>query len=82
MENKIKEVYEDSVKNKVKGKDLISMPFNDFVKEHLCLIKILLEGSREDLINESESQKKELCKYLKERGLDFDEAKEEFGESK
>lgn len=56
----LKNIYDDSQKNKIKSKDMTSMPFDDFVEEHFCLIKILREGSREELLAEAKKQLEEL----------------------
>jgi translation initiation factor 2B subunit (eIF-2B alpha/beta/delta family) len=78
MEKKISEVYEDAQKNKVKGSNKVTMDFDEFVEEHLELIKVLTRGSREELIHEAEEQKEELCKYAKEYGYSYEDLEEEF----
>jgi len=79
MEKKINEIYEESQENKVKGGYKVTMSFEEFAKEHIELIKILLSGSREELIHEAKEQKDELCKYAKEYGYSYEDLEEKFG---
>ena len=72
----LKNIYDDSQKNKIKSKDMASMPFDDFVEEHLCLIKILREGSREELLAEAKEQEDELKEKCKEMGVDYNNLEE------
>ena len=57
---KIKEVYKEVEENKVKGPKVVTMKMCDFIEEHESLIKILREGSREELLAEAEKQEEEL----------------------
>ena len=64
---KISEVYNETQQNKVKDSKTYSMPMDEFVNEHTRLIKILREGSREELLAEAESQEEELEKVNGEK---------------
>jgi len=67
----IKEVYkavEDGKANQVDSKTY-SMPLDEFIDEHKDLIKILREGSREELLTEAQEQEDELEECLKEHGI-------------
>ena len=75
----LKEVYKEAEKEKenmVKEDTEYSMPLDEFIEEHKKLIKILREGSREELLAEAESQEEELEECLKEHGM-VDDAEEE-----
>ena len=61
---KIKEVYKEVEKNKVKGPKVVTMKLCDFIEEHEGLIEVLREGSREELLAEAEKQEEELEEYL------------------
>lgn len=61
----LKDTYkkiEDTKANTPKSKD-VTMPIEEFCKEHKNLIKILREGSREELLAEAEKQEEELEEY-------------------
>ena len=64
----IKEVYSAVEKDKENepSSGIYSMPLQDFIDEHTKLIKILREGSRDELLSEANDQEKELKKCLKE----------------
>ena len=64
---------ENEKKNKVKEKEVYTMPLEEFIDEHRDLIKILREGSREELLAEAEEQEDELEECLKEHGLSEEE---------
>lgn len=69
----LKDVYkevESEKKNKVKGPASYSMPLDEFIEEHKRLIKILREGSREELLAEAKKQEEELEECLEEHGMD------------
>jgi hypothetical protein len=68
----LKDTYNEAQKNKVKDK-VVKMTLDDFIEEHVKLVKILKEGSREELLAEAKEQKKELCEYLKEFGIEDEE---------
>lgn len=69
----IKEVYskvEEDKKNKVKeNSNIYKMSLEDFIDEHKRLIKILKEGSREELLAEAKKQEEELEKCLEDHGM-------------
>lgn len=69
---KLNSVYEDAVKNKVKGKPMIPMPLDEFIEEHEELIKVLREGTREELLAMAEEQEEELEECKKEHGIEDD----------
>lgn len=63
---KINEIYEEiehDKSNRPKGKKEIKMEYKDFCEEHKRLIKVLREGSREELLAEAEKQEEELEEY-------------------
>lgn len=65
----LKELYkekEEEKKNKVSEKKNVTMKLEDFIEEHKKLIKILREGSREELLAEAEKQEEELEEYCGE----------------
>lgn len=72
---KINEIYNEGKENKVKGREMKSMPLEEFYHEHLRLCKVLLEGSREELIAEYERQHEELEKCLEEHGMTMENIK-------
>lgn len=78
---KINEIYNEGKKNEVKGKEMKCMPLDEFFKEHIRLCKILLEGSREELIAEYEKQHEELEKCLEHHGLSMDDIEEKYGDN-
>jgi hypothetical protein len=43
----------------------ITIPYNDFVKEHTKLIRVLKDGSKKAQMKEAASQKKELMGVFK-----------------
>ncbi len=78
----LKDIYkkvEDTKANTPKDGNNVSMDWAEFVDEHLCLIKVLREGSREELLAEAKEQEEELKEKCKEYGVDFNtlEEKEE-----
>lgn len=72
---KINEIYNEVKQTKVSGKEMKCMPLEEFYDEHLRLCKVLLEGSREELISEYEKQHEELEKCLKEHGMTMEDIK-------
>jgi len=72
---KINEIYKEVEKTKVKGKEMKCMPLDEYYDEHLRLCKVLLEGSREELIAEYEKQHEELEKCLEEHGMTMEDIK-------
>jgi len=56
-------LYKERQKGKTK-KD-IYMSLNDFIKEHENLIKVLKNGSKEELLKEAKEQQSELNKKTK-----------------
>jgi nucleoside-triphosphatase THEP1 len=44
----------------------VVMPLDEFIEEHKKLIKVLREGSREELLSEAKEQEEELEKYCSE----------------
>ncbi len=76
----LKDIYkkiENNKKNEVKGKEMYSMPLDEYIEEHKCLIKTLREGSREELLAEAEKQEEELEECLEEHGMSKDDIEEE-----
>jgi aspartate aminotransferase-like enzyme len=76
----LKKVYsnvEKDKKNQVGNKDVYTMPLQEFIDEHKDLIKILREGSREELLAEAEEQEEELEECLKEHGMSDDSEEED-----
>lgn len=78
----IKQVYKEVEKDKanaVVDKNTITqtMDLQEFIDEHKELIKVLREGSREELLAEAEDQEEELEEVLKEHGLPPLESEEE-----
>lgn len=76
----LKNIYneiENESKNKIKDKNMVSMPFSDFCEEHLELIKTLRQGTREELIAEAQEQEDELKAKCKELGVDYNTIEEE-----
>jgi hypothetical protein len=72
----IKDLYkevENEKMNKVRESEIYSMPLDEFIEEHKCLIKTLREGSREELLAEAEKQEEELEECLKEHGMEADD---------
>lgn len=63
--NTIYKEVEKEKKNKPK-KTSVSMDLDDFIEEHKCLIKVLREGSREELLTEAKKQEEELEEYLED----------------
>lgn len=63
-----KEVESDK-KNKVSDPNSYSMPLEEFIDEHKRLIKILKEGSREELLAEAKKQEDELEECMEEHGM-------------
>lgn len=72
----IKDLYNEAKANKVDDK-MYSMPLDDYIEEHKKLIKILREGSREELLAEAEDQEDELEECLKEHGMSEDDTMED-----
>jgi len=69
---KIKEVYkevEDEKENEVED-DSISMPKDDFIEEHVNLIKVLRSGDKKLLEAEAKKQAKELKEETGEESED------------
>jgi hypothetical protein len=62
----IKDIYKEVEKNKVKGPKVVTMKLCDFVEEHKELIRVLREGSREELLAEAKEQEEELEEYEEE----------------
>jgi len=54
---------EDTPKKKGKGKRMVRMPYDEFVKEHKHLLDVLSKGDRKSLREEYESQKAELGRH-------------------
>lgn len=75
---KLNEVYNEGKGNKIKDKEMKCMPLDEFFKEHIRLCKILLEGSREELIAEYERQHEELEKCLEHHGMTMEDIKENY----
>jgi uncharacterized protein YqeY len=69
----LKNETENEKKNKVKEKEVYTMPLEEFIDEHKDLIKILREGSREELLAEADEQESELEECLKEHGMPDEE---------
>lgn len=77
---KINEIYkevETEKEKEPKGKKKVSMDWEEFADEHLCLIKTLREGSREELLAEAKEQEDELKEKCKEYGVDFNTLEED-----
>lgn len=64
LKDTYKKVEEDK-KKEIKSKT-VTMSIEEFCKEHKNLIKILKEGSREELLAEAEKQEEELEEYEEE----------------
>lgn len=64
----LKDIYKKVEEGK--GKDVksknVTISIEEFCKEHKNLIKILKEGSREELLAEAEKQEEELEEYEEE----------------
>lgn len=76
----IKQVYnqvEQDKMNAVKGKPSISIDLQEYIDEHKELIKVLREGSREELLAEAEDKEEELEQCLADHGLPPLESPEE-----
>lgn len=43
----------------------VSIPYNEFVKEHVKLMKVLKDGDKKAQMKEARSQKKELMGVMK-----------------
>lgn len=68
----IKDLYkevEEEKKNKVKPK-VVTMGIKEFCEEHKELIKVLREGSREELLAMADKQEEELEEYEEEEDDD------------
>lgn len=68
--NDVYKEVENEKKNKVSEPTSYSMPISEFIDEHKRLIKILREGSREELLAEAKKQEEELEECLEEHGMD------------
>jgi len=71
----IKDIYkeiENDKSNTPKGKKKVEMDVEEFIDEHKELIKVLREGSREELLAMAEEQEEELEECLKEHGMSQD----------
>lgn len=71
LKNLYKEV-EKNKKNRIKDSEIYTMPVSEFIDEHKSLIKILREGSREELLAEANKQEEELEECLEEHGISED----------
>jgi len=52
----------------------------DFLEEHVELIKILRKGSRDELLKEADDQEKELEGCLKDHGMTMSDVRDENGD--
>lgn len=79
----IKDLYNEAKSessNKVKSTDMYEMPLQEFIDEHMELIKTLREGSREELLAEAKDQEDELKECLKEHNLTWADVENEDNE--
>lgn len=60
---------ENEKKNKVKEKEVYTMPLDEFISEHKDLIKVLREGTRDELLAMAKQQEEELEECLEEHGM-------------
>lgn len=69
----IKNLYnelENNKKNKIKDSNVVTMDLQEYLDEHKDLVKILREGSREELLAEAEEQEEEMEECMKEHGIE------------
>lgn len=74
--NKLYKEVEKEKENEIKN-EVYTMPLKDFIEEHRKLVKILREGSREELLAEAEEQCKELKECLEEHGMSEEDEEED-----
>ena len=67
---KLNNIYSEVEKARVKGKDVVTMDIMEFIDEHEELIKVLKEGTREELLAMAEEQEEEMEECKKEHGID------------
>jgi len=80
---KLNDVYkevEEKKSNTPKEKGTYSMPLDAFFKEHLTLVKVLREGSREELLAEAEKQEEELEHCLEKHNMTMEDIEEDENE--
>ena len=66
--------------NQASGPETYSMDLEDFIEEHVELIKILRSGSRDELLKEADDQEKELTGCLKQHGMTMADVRDEHGD--
>lgn len=64
---------ENEKKNKIKEKQVHTMSLDEYISEHQELIKVLREGSRDELLVMAKKQEEELGECLKENGMPDEE---------
>lgn len=62
----LKKIYKEVEEEKKNKPKVVTMKIDEFIEEHKKLIKILREGSQEELLEEAEKQEEELEEYCDE----------------